>query len=83
MSLATLEASHIRVTCDRCGVTAEVCGRRDLPVMARVASVKKFLSIGWHHDAARRPGSARADKESTEMGNGKWYCPGCARQTHL
>jgi hypothetical protein len=51
--------------------------------MARVASVKKFLSIGWHHDAARRPGSARADKDSTEMGNGKWYCPGCARQTHL
>ena len=89
MSLAILEASHIRVTCDRCGVTAEVCGRRDLPVMARVASVKKFLSIGWHQDArptpsaARRSSSARADKESTEMGNGKWYCPGCARQTHL
>jgi hypothetical protein len=87
MSLATIEASHIRVTCDRCGVTAEVCGRRDLPVMARVASVKKFLSIGWHQDrpasAPRRTISARADKESAEMGNGKWYCPGCARQTHL
>lgn len=105
MSLATIEASHIRVTCDRCGVTAEVCGQRDLPVMARVASVKKFLSIGWHLDAvewvgrshspllapggasqtssARRSSSARADKASAEMGNGKWYCPGCAKQTHL
>jgi hypothetical protein len=83
MSLATIEASHIRVTCDRCGVTAEVCGRRDLPVMARVASVKKFLSIGWHNDAGRRSASARAEKESAEMGNGKWYCPGCASQTHM
>ncbi len=83
MSLATIEAAHIRVTCDGCGVTAEVCGRRDLPVMARVASVRKFIAIGWHHDPSTRSGSGRAEKESAEMGHGKWYCPKCGRKTHL
>jgi hypothetical protein len=47
-----VEAAHIRVTCDGCGSnTAEVCGKRDLPTMARVAAVRKFLAVGWQHDA--------------------------------
>jgi hypothetical protein len=83
MSLATIEAAHIRVTCDACGVTAEVCGRRDLPVMARVASVRKFQAIGWHLDPSTRARSARAEIAASEMGYGKWYCPGCAGKTHL
>ncbi len=81
--LTTIEAAHIRVTCDSCGVTAEVCGRRDLPVMARVASVRKFHAIGWHHDPVDTQGSARSDKDSRTMGSGRWYCPGCAHKKHL
>lgn len=81
--LLTIEAAHVRVACDSCGVTAEVCGRRDLPVMARVAAVRKFHAIGWHHDPGVRAPSARAEKDSNAMGSGKWYCPGCASKTHL
>ncbi len=84
--LTTIEAAHIRVQCDSCGVTAEVCGRRDLPVMARVASIRKFHSIGWHLDPAYpalRSASARSAAEAAEMGDGRWYCPGCAKHTHL
>ena len=82
--LTMIETAHVRVQCDSCSVTAEVCGRRDLPVMARVAAVRKFHSIGWHHDPSRRvSASFRAEKDSKEMGSGKWYCPGCARKTHL
>ena len=81
--LTMIEAAHIRVTCDSCGVTAEVCGQRDLPVMARVASVRKFHAIGWHLDASTRSASARSAKEAAETGSGRWYCPGCARKTHL
>jgi hypothetical protein len=84
--LTMIETAHVRVQCDSCGVSAEVCGRRDLPVMARVAAVRKFHAIGWHLDPshpARRSSSARAERESSEMGSGKWYCPGCAAKSHL
>jgi hypothetical protein len=84
VSLQPVEAAHIRVVCDSCrSATAEVCGKRDLPVMARVAAVRKFLAIGWHHDAGTSYRSARALNHAEEAGTGRWYCPECARKTHL
>ena len=79
-----LEAAHVRVTCDACRTeSAEVCGKRDLPVMARVAAVRKFKAVGWHHDPGRLQGSARSEKDSEASGSGRWYCPRCSRKTHL
>ena len=76
MGLHAIEAAHIRVTCDRCGTeTAEVCGKRDLPTMARVAAVRKFKASGWHLDAGPRAPSARAEKDAEAHGVGRWYCP--------
>jgi hypothetical protein len=84
VALQLVETAHIRVTCDSCSTaTAEVCGKRDLPVMARVAAVRKFKAVGWHHDPSHRHTSARAVNESESDGAGRWYCPACARSTHL
>jgi hypothetical protein len=81
--LSVVEAAHLRVVCDAYGTTAEVCGRRDLLVMARVAAMRKFKAIGWHHDPGHHHGSARAEKDSESNGSGRWYCPACARRPHL
>jgi hypothetical protein len=51
--------------------------------MARVAAVRKFKTVGWHHDPGRDHRSARSEKESEASGSGRWYCPACARRTHL
>jgi hypothetical protein len=84
VSLQAIEAAHISVTCDSCRTeTAEVCGKRDPPTMARVAAVRKFKAAGWHHDAGRRHPSARAEKDAETSGSGRWYCPNCARRAHL
>jgi hypothetical protein len=83
MSLQTLEASHLRVTRDACrSASAEVCGKRDLPIAARIAAMRKFKAAGWHHDAGvdRR---ARVIERAEREGSGRWYCPTCARRTHL
>jgi hypothetical protein len=83
MALQILEAAHVRVTCDACSTaSAEVCGKRDLPVMARVAAVRKFREVGWHNDPGSRR-SARAEKDAEMSGSGRWYCPACARRSHL
>jgi hypothetical protein len=83
MPLIFIEAAHVRVICDACRVaTAEVCGRRDLPVMAKVAAMRKFRASGWHHDpgnAARPTTSEHAPRD----GSGRWYCPECGRRSHL
>jgi hypothetical protein len=83
--LSTLSsATHVRVTCDSCRTaTAEVCGKRDPPFMARVAAVRKFKTVGWHHDAGSNATSARALKDAEASGSGRWYCPACSRRTHL
>jgi hypothetical protein len=82
--LQVVEAAHLRVTCDACRTaTAEVCGKRDLPVAARVAAIRKFNEVGWHHDPGSHHASARAEKESESSGSGRWYCPTCAKRTHL
>jgi hypothetical protein len=81
--LQLIEAAHLRVTCDACRTaSAEVCGKRDLPVMARVAAVRKFKAVGWHND----PGDHARTKTLEQVqrdGGGRWYCPTCARRTHL
>jgi hypothetical protein len=80
MPLRTVEAAHIRVICDGCRTsTAEVCPRRELPVTARGTAMRKFKAVGWHHD----PGSGRKAEQAERDGGGRWYCPSCARQTHL
>jgi hypothetical protein len=83
MGIATLEAAHVRVTCDACRRTsAEVCGKRDLPAMAKVAAMRKFKEVGWHHDpGVHRP--TRTHEQAQLDGSGRWYCPVCARRTHL
>ena len=84
MALQVIEAAHIRVTCDACRTaTAEVCGKRDLPVAARVAAIRKFKEVGWHHDPSRNHGSVRAEREAEASGWGRWYCPSCGRRSHL
>lgn len=84
MPLAVVRAAHLRVTCDSCRVAmAEVCGKRDLPGMARVAAVRKFKSVGWHHDGGTVSASPRADTDVGSSGSGRWYCPECSSKTHL
>jgi hypothetical protein len=83
MPLQLLQAAHVRVICDSCRTaTAEVCGKRDLPVMARVAAVRKFKSVGWHLDVGDRARPKTLELAERE-GAGRWYCPTCASQTHL
>jgi hypothetical protein len=83
MPLLVVEAIHVRVVCDSCrSASAELCGRRDLAVSARVTAASKFRAHGWHHD----PGTharVRALEQAERDGSGRWYCPACARQTHL
>jgi len=83
VALAVVDGIHIRVTCDACrSANAEVCTRRDLPVMARVAASRKFREVGWHHD----PGDSMRAKTLEQIerdGSGRWYCPECGRRKHL
>jgi len=82
--LQVVEAAHVRVTCDTCRTaSAEVCGKRDVPTMARVAAMRKLKAVGWHPDPGGQRSSARAERDSEASGSGRWYCPTCARRTHL
>jgi hypothetical protein len=81
--LQVIETAHVRVVCDSCRVaSAEVCGKRDLPTMARVAAVRKFKSVGWHNDVGEHT-RTRTLEQAERDGSGRWYCPTCARKTHL
>lgn len=79
MSLALVDGLHIRVLCDACHkASAEVCTRKDLPTMARVAAVRELKAAGWRHD----PGRIARPKTLDDMerdGSGRWYCPECGR----
>lgn len=78
MPLATVSATHVRVSCDACrSASAEVCGRRELEVFARTEAVTKFRRAGWHNDTGRIKDDRRSD------GSGRWYCPECAKRSHL
>jgi len=83
MGLLLKEATHIRVVCDACRkASAEVCGKRELAVTARLTAVAKFKSIGWHQDPGSY-GRPSALDQAERDGSGRWYCPTCARKTHL
>ncbi len=83
MALAVVQAAHLRVVCDGCRrASAEVCGKRDVPVMARVAAVRKFKSVGWHHDPGQY-GRAKTLDDAEREGSGRWYCPECRRKGNL
>ncbi len=81
--LKLVEACHVRVVCDGCGqASAELCCKREQGLAAKQSAAPRFRSAGWHHDPGRHA-SARAESESERAGSGRWYCPACARQTHL
>jgi hypothetical protein len=83
VALQLIEAAHLRVTCDACrAASAEICGKRDLPVMARVAAVRKFKEVGWHNDPGNHSRTTTLGQAQRD-GGGRWYCPTCARHTHL
>lgn len=82
MPLLRIEATHVRVVCDACRkASAEVCSKRDV-LNARAIAIPKFQAVGWHHDAAYEQRAKRID-EAKRDGSGRWYCPECARRTHL
>jgi hypothetical protein len=81
--LQLVEATHVRVVCDACrAASAELCGKRDLAVTARVLAVPKLKAAGWHHDAGSHARTRTLEQVQRE-GGGRWYCPSCARATHL
>jgi hypothetical protein len=83
MPLMQVEATHLRVVCDACHVaSAEVCAKRTVALAARIAAVPRFRAAGWHNDVGEYT-RARALDEARREGSGKWYCPECARRTHL
>ncbi|HZU84907.1 MAG TPA: hypothetical protein VE987_18375 [Polyangiaceae bacterium] len=83
MALALVDSLHVRVYCDGCrSATAEVCSQRDLPVMARVAAIRKFRAAGWHHDPGYHSRSKTLEQVQRD-GSGRWYCPQCASKSHL
>jgi hypothetical protein len=83
MPLVLVESTHVRVICDACrSASAEVCAKRDLDVTAKIGAVPKFKRAGWHHDPGRH-GRVRALEMADREGAGRWYCPTCARKTHL
>ncbi len=83
MGLLLVQSTHVRVACDACRTaTAEVCGKRELPVTVRASAVPKFKKAGWHHDTGSQ-GRVREWEHAEREGSGRWYCPSCASKTHL
>jgi len=83
MGLQTVETTHVRVVCDACReVSAEVCGRREIAVIARASAVEKFRRAGWHHDAGTYTRS-RSVEQAERAGSGRWYCRTCSSSKHL
>jgi hypothetical protein len=82
MPLNVVTATHVRVICDACGFSAEVCGKRELALAARANATRIFGANGWHHDPAER-GRLRALESAQREGMGRWYCPKCASRTHM
>ena len=83
LALLVVQAAHVRVTCDVCGTSAELCGKRELAMIVRLRLVAKFQELGWHHDPGLHHTRARTEEEVKRTGAGKWYCPKCAAKTHL
>jgi hypothetical protein len=71
MGINVIDAVHVRVTCDACRESAELCGKRLLAGEAVELLARRFRALAWHSDPARRKG-----------GPERWYCPTCARRAH-
>jgi hypothetical protein len=80
MPLTDVQTVHVRVGCDSCSASAELCGKRD--AMSRVAAVQKFKATGWHHDTGSHR-TQSGERSADRVGSGRWYCPACAKKTHL
>lgn len=80
--LERVEACHVRATCNGCGTTAELCARRELAATALATAAQRFERAGWHHDPGDHTRS-RTLEDVERSGRGRWYCPACARRTHL
>jgi len=83
MGISVVDATHVRVVCDACReASAEVCGRREIAIVARTSAVEKFRRAGWHHDAGTYT-RARSSEQMERAGAGRWYCRACSRVAHL
>jgi hypothetical protein len=79
--METRDLTHYIVICSRCGKDAMVCPRRqnDLDVWFR--AIATFERSGWYQDIDQsRRSHGRNDPRM--YGDGKWFCPACARQKH-
>lgn len=82
MPMTTHAATHYKVVCSRCGVDAEVCPQRQTDLDVWLRAVRAFERAGWHQDIDHSRRSHGRNDERTH-GGGTWYCPKCARETHL
>jgi len=78
MALTPISATHYRVVCSTCGADAFVCPERQTGIEVWGRAVSAFRRAGWHHDPPRLR-QPKARQAAEEMGEGCWYCPGCAR----
>jgi hypothetical protein len=82
VTLQQVDGVHVRVTCSACRATAELCCHRDPFVAARRIAVERFRRAGWHLDPGERA-RHRSQEGAERDGVGRWFCPACARRTHL
>ena len=80
--LQNVDAEHHRVTCS-CGATAELCAKRGRGAVARMDAVRRFIASGWHHDPVIPRRTQLTTDEVQRLGLGHWFCPTCAKATHL
>jgi hypothetical protein len=76
MTLAVIARAHYLVTCDSCGMTAELCGKRAVGMSAAADATRGFRAAGWHHQADTIAWHDEAWIEA--HGAGAWSCPACA-----
>ncbi len=78
MPVSTRHATHYIVVCSRCRTDAEVCPRRQTDLDVWFRAVSAFERAGWHQDIDRSR-RAHARNDARNFGDGKWYCPECAK----
>jgi hypothetical protein len=78
VSVEAVGATHYRVACVLCRVDAFVCPERDTSIDVWDRAVSAFHRAGWHCDPPRLR-QPKAQKAAESMGEGRWYCPKCAK----
>jgi len=81
MPIQPVDATHVRVTCEICGATAEVCGKRERGIGAVPQAVEQFRRVGWHHDPLPQERWCMPPSQVERDGLGRWSCPGCRPKT--